>query len=216
MYADNHLNKRVNESENDLTFTESESEALKYVLVSACEDFKETLLEELNICEKLINGEISIDEMLQENIYESEAWNKLKSIVQKGAEKVKDNVESIKSKIKEINDFIKGVLNNAIKSVKEMGAKIIEILKKFGCSLNELFKKIGLNEKECEEEFLKNGQAIAQRVEDLKKDNVYETLGIQIKQDLINEADANAEPNKDSKVVSQEKGKGWKKMLWHI
>jgi hypothetical protein len=216
MYADNHLNKRVNESENDLTFTESESEALKYVLVSACEDFKETLLEELNICEKLINGEISIDEMLQENIYESEAWNKLKSIVQKGAEKVKDNVESIKSKIKEINDFIKGVLNNAIKSVKEMGAKIIEILKKFGCSLNELFKKIGLNEKECEEEFLKNGQAIAQRVEDLKKDNVYETLGIQIKQDLINEADANAEPNKDSKVVSQEKGKGWKKMLWSI
>ena len=208
-YTKQRIFKNVYESKYDIDFTINEQYAVNNLFRLICEDYRDKLLEELNVFEDYFNGQISINEAeLKLVSYAKEIWNEKK-------DKVKQAYEKCKTKIKEINDLIKEFSNKAITSVKDMANKIMAILEKFNCTIEELFKKMGFsNIEEEEKEWMAASEDIVNNIERLKSNNIYETFGNQLKDELINEKnkEENNEENK-SNVVKQADKKGVKQML---
>ena len=141
LYANNISNHIVNESRYDETFTLSEQAAANDLLRFVCEEYIESLNNELTLYEHIYND--TINEGL------GDYFKKAKSVIVKASKKgkswVSNQIESLKIKIKEIKEFLVQLANDAIKSVKEMTEKLMSLLEKFDCTIKGLFEKIKIH-----------------------------------------------------------------------
>lgn len=208
----------------------NESEAVKNLLVFICEDYKRTLLQELDIYENLLNGNESV---LNESLLNEGIIDNIKNTWNQGKEKVKQAYEAIKTKIKEVNQLIKDFAIKAINTVKEMAAKLIALLEKFNCTIKELFVKMGFDADKEEESVNKIADELAKNPETLKKNDAYDFKSetnesfeqyahylTQINEDIFRKKkdkeenkDANPE-NSNGETVKQAEKKSTKQMLW--
>ena len=101
LYANNISNHIVNESRYDETFTLSEQAAANGLLRFVCEEYLDSLNNELTLYEHIYND--TINEGL------GDYFKKAKSVIVKAAKKgkswVANQIESLKIKIKEIKEF---------------------------------------------------------------------------------------------------------------
>ena len=213
LYANNISNHIVNESRYDETFTLSEQAAANGLLRFVCEEYIESLNNELTLYEHIYND--TINEGL------GDYFKKAKSVIVKAAKKgkswVSNQIESLKIKIKEIKEFLVQLANDAIKSVKEMTEKLMSLLEKFDCTIKGLFEKIKIFdidklEKSWTDESQKVADQIKTNPKSIEKFKIYESLSNDLKNnDLITE-----DEEKEGEAVNQtgkDKG-GWKHALW--
>ena len=201
-YANNNINNRINENSKIDLFTIEESYAITNVVINVLEEYKQNLLEEQNIYEQYLNGTLSIEEGLFDDLY-----NSAKNTIKKGVKAVGNGLKEVKTKIEDLTQLIKDLLTNGIKSIKDFGQRLLKILEKFKIpTISELAEKIGIKPKTIEKEFLTNNEAVIKNINDLKKDEFYESLGKEINNKLILEEEG-------STVVSQGEKKSWKDKL---
>ena len=214
-YTYNSLYNQVNESAFNFKLTLNESITARDFFIFICEDYKEALLEELNIYEQYINDTLEINE----GIKNSKIYQNVVGVLKQGKEKTLQAYNDIKTKIKEVNQIIKDFANKTIKSVKEMANRLMDLLEKFNCTIKELFEKVGFKIKD--EEIDAIGADLAKNPDTVKGNDIYdfksetnesfEAYG----QQLINEEIEEEEDPKDKeKTVQQAEKKGVKGMLW--
>jgi hypothetical protein len=200
-YTNNHINNRVDENISGI-FTPAESVAITNVFLNVLEEYKQTLLNEQNIYEQYLNGTLVIEEGLFNNL-----TNSVKNVIKKGAESVKTGLETLKTKIVELTKFIKEVIAKGIKSIKEFSLKLVALFEKCKIpTVSALVEKLGMDPNSMEKGFVTNNDAIVKNIDSLKQDNIYESLGNDIKYRLLLEAE-------EGNVVSQGEKKGWKSKI---
>lgn len=204
LYANNISNHIVNESRYDETFTLSEQAAANGLLRFICEEYIDSLNNELTLYEHIYND--TINEGISDKI--KNAKDVIVTAVKKGKSYVKNQINSLTGKIKEIKDFLIQLANNAIKSVKEMTEKLMSLLEKFDCTIKGLFEKIKIFDiEELEKSWTKKSQKVAEQIKanpnEIKKFNVYNDL--ENKKDIIAE-----DEEKEGEVKN---AGGWKQAL---
>ena len=216
-YTYNSLYNPINESSFNYKLTLNESITARDFFIFICEDYKEALLEELNIYEQYINDALEISEGFKN----SKIYQNVVNVLKQGKEKTLQAYDNVKTKIKEVNQIIKDFANKTIKSVKEMANRLMELLEKFNCTIKQLFEKMGFNVKD--EEIDTIGQDLAKNPETLSKNDIYDFKSKANEsfeyygQQLITEDEEskNQEDTENtSKVVKQADKKGVKQMLW--
>lgn len=207
-YTNVTINNRINESANNFTFTDNESNAITNVLINVCEDYVTRLQYEINLYEQYLNNELDINENKLTDMFSKAASSihqNFKDAVDKGKDAVKKTVEKLNDTVKTVLEFIKEITNKAIKSAKELASKILQLFEKFKVgTMSELLEKMGFDTQKYEDDFVNNNDDILNKIEDLKKENIYEQLGNEYKDKLINEG---------STVVSQDKSE--EKQKWY-
>lgn len=213
LYANNISNHIVNESRYDETFTLSEQAAANGLLRFVCEEYIESLNNELTLYEHIYND--TINEGL------GDYFKKAKSVIVKATKKgkswVSNQIESLKIKIKEIKEFLVQLANDAIKSVKEMTEKLMSLLDKFDCTIKGLFEKIGIFDiNKLEKSWTDNSEKIAEQIKKnpkvIQNFKVYESWSNDLKNNNLIAEDE----EKEGEAVNQtgkDKG-GWKHALW--
>jgi len=217
-YTYNNLYNPVNEASYNYKLTLDESITARDFFIFICEDYKETLLEELNVYEQYINDALEINEGFKN----SKVYQNVVNVLKQGKDKTLQAYDNVKTKIKEVNQIIKDFANKTIKSVKEMANRLMELLEKFNCTIKQLFEKMGFNVKD--EDIDAIGQDLAKNPDAIKGNDIYdfksETANESFEaygQQLIieDEESKNQEDTKDtSKTVKQADKKGVKQMLW--
>lgn len=148
--------------------TLNESITARDFFIFICEDYKEVLLEELNIYEQYINNALEINEGFKN----SKVYQNVVAVLKQGKEKTLQAYDNVKTKIKEVNQIIKDFANKTIKSVKEMANRLMELLEKFNCTIKQLFEKMGFNIKD--EEINAIGQDLAKNPDAIKNNDIYD------------------------------------------
>ena len=210
LYANNISNHIVNESRYDETFTLSEQAAANGLLRFVCEEYIESLNNELTLYEHIYND--TINEGLGD--YFKKAKEVIVKAAKKGKDWVKDQIEAIQIQIQEIKEFLVQLANDVIKSVKDMTAKMMSLLEKFDCTIKGLFEKIKIFdidklEKSWTDESKKVADQIKANPNEIEQFNVYDDS--KNKKDIITE-----DEEKEGEAVNQtgkDKG-GWKQALW--
>ena len=214
LYANNISNHIVNESTYDETFTLSEQAAANGLLRFVCEEYIESLNNELTLYEHIYND--TINEGLGD--YFKKAKEVIVKAAKKGKDWVKDQIEAIQIQIQEIKEFLVQLANDVIKSVKDMTAKMMSLLEKFDCTIKGLFEKINDKVKifdieELEKTWTDESKKVADQIKanpkEIEKFNVYDDS--ENKKDIITE-----DEEKEGEAVNQtgkDKG-GWKQALW--
>lgn len=218
LYTSNINNKLVNESIYNESFSLSEQVSANNLLQFVCEEYIDSLTNELTIYEHFYND--TLDEYINEGL--GDLFKKSKEVintaVSKGKSWVSKQIDSLKIKIKEIKEFLSQLANDAIKSVKDMTEKLMSLLDKFDCTIKGLFEKIGIfNIDKLETSWNDNALKIADQIKAnpkaIQKFKIYESWANDLKNnDLIVED----EENKEGTAINQtgeDKG-GWKKALW--
>ena len=214
LYANNISNHIVNESRYDETFTLSEQAAANGLLRFVCEEYIESLNNELTLYEHIYND--TINEGLGD--YFKKAKEVIVKAAKKGKDWVKDQIEAIQIQIQEIKEFLVQLANDVIKSVKDMTAKMMSLLEKFDCTIKGLFEKINDKVKifdieELEKTWTDESKKVADQIKanpkEIEKFNVYDDS--ENKKDIITE-----DEEKEGEAVNQTgKDKGrWKQALW--
>ncbi len=218
LYTSNINNKLVNESIYDESFSLSEQVSANNLLQFVCEEYIDSLTNELTIYEHFYND--TLDEYINEGL--GDIFKKSKEVINtaldKGKSWVAKQIDSLKIKIKEIKEFLSQLANDAIKSVKDMTEKLMSLLEKFDCTIKGLFEKIGIFnidklETSWNDTSIKVAEIIKKNPKPIEKFKIYESWANDLKNnDLIVED----EENKEGTAVNQtEKDKGgWKKALW--
>ncbi len=210
LYANNISNHIVNESRYDETFTLSEQAAANGLLRFVCEEYIESLNNELTLYEHIYND--TINEGLGD--YFKKAKEVIVKAAKKGKDWVKDQIEAIQIQIQEIKEFLVQLANDVIKSVKDMTAKMMSLLEKFDCTIKGLFEKIKIFDiEELEKTWTDESKKVADQIKsnpkEIEKFNVYDDS--ENKKDIITE-----DEEKEGEAVNQtgkDKG-GWKQSLW--
>ena len=210
LYANNISNHIVNESRYDETFTLSEQAAANGLLRFVCEEYIESLNNELTLYEHIYND--TINEGLGD--YFKKAKEVIVKAAKKGKDWVKDQIEAIQIQIQEIKEFLVQLANDVIKSVKDMTAKMMSLLEKFDCTIKGLFEKIKIFDiNELEKTWTDESKKVADQIKanpnEIEKFNVYDDS--ENKKDIITE-----DEEKEGEAVNQtgkDKG-GWKQALW--
>ena len=214
LYANNISNHIVNESRYDETFTLSEQAAANGLLRFVCEEYIESLNNELTLYEHIYND--TINEGLGD--YFKKAKEVIVKAAKKGKDWVKDQIEAIQIQIQEIKEFLVQLANDVIKSVKDMTAKMMSLLEKFDCTIKGLFEKINDKVKifdieELEKTWTDESKKVAHQIKanpnEIEQFNVYDDS--ENKKDIITE-----DEEKEGEAVNQtgkDKG-GWKQALW--
>lgn len=213
LYANNISNHIVNESRYDETFTLSEQAAANGLLRFVCEEYLDSLNNELTLYEHIYND--TINEGLGD--YFKKTKDVIVTAAKKGKSWVSNQIESLKIKIKEIKEFLVQLANDAIKSVKEMTEKLMSLLEKFDCTIKGLFEKIKIFDiDKLEKSWTDESQKVADQIKTnpkaIEKFKIYESWSNDLKNnDLITE-----DEEKEGEAVNQtgkDKG-GWKHALW--
>ena len=210
LYANNISNHIVNESRYDETFTLSEQAAANGLLRFVCEEYIESLNNELTLYEHIYND--TINEGLGD--YFKKAKEVIVKAAKKGKDWVKDQIEAIQIQIQEIKEFLVQLANDVIKSVKDMTAKMMSLLEKFDCTIKGLFEKIKIFDiEELEKTWTDESKKVADQIKanpnEIEQFNVYDDS--KNKKDIITE-----DEEKEGEAVNQtgkDKG-GWKQALW--
>ena len=200
----------VTESEQDVSFNIEEQFAARNMLITIANEYINSLYENFAKEHNIIT-EGRIDESVKDFM------TKVASKVKDGKDKTIQEFKKLGEKVKAVKNFISQVMKNAIKSAKELIAKITEMMISFGSSLQKLVSQLGGDEEECQND-LKSNIEKALKDEKAAKENVYETLSIEINNYVVeNEYDdaANAKTDKKSKIKGGLKmiGKAGLKML---
>ena len=204
LYANNIINHIVNESTYDETFTLSEQAAANGFLRFICEEYIDSLNNELTLYKHIYND--TINEGLGD--YLKNAKDGIVTAVKGGKDWVEDQINSLTDKIKEIKDFLIQLANNTIKSVKEMTEKLMSLLEKFDCTIKGLFEKIKIFDiEELEKSWTKESQKVAAQI----KANPNEIEKINVYDDSKNKKDIIAE-NEEKEGEVKNAG-GWKQAL---
>ena len=204
LYANNISNHIVNESAYDETFTLSEQAAANGLLRFVCEEYLDSLNNELTLYEHIYND--TINESIADKI--KNAKDVIVTAIKNGKSYVKNQINSLTGKIEEIKDFLQQLADNAIKSVKEMTEKLMALLEKFDCTITGLFEKIKIFDiNELEKSWTDESEKIANQIKanpnEIEKFNVYNDL--ENKKDIIIE-----EEKKEGKAKHVG---GWKQAL---
>ena len=208
LYANNISNHIVNESRYDETFTLSEQAAANGLLRFVCEEYIESLNNELTLYEHIYND--TINEGISDKI--KNAKDKIATAVKNGTSYVKNQIDSLTGKIKEIKEFLDQLANNVIKSVKDMTAKIMSLLEKFDCTIKELFEKINDKVKTFDiNELEKSWTDESKKVADQIKANPNEIQKFNVYDDSENKKDIIAEDEEKEGEVKN--AGGWKQAL---
>ena len=208
LYANNISNHIVNESTYDETFTLSEQAAANGLLRFICEEYIDSLNNELTLYEHIYND--TINEGISDKI--KNAKDTIVTAVKNGTSYVKNQIDSLTGKIKEIKDFLDQLADNVIKSVKDMTEKLMSLLEKFDCTIKGLFEKINdkvkiFDIKELEKSWTDESQKVADQIKanpnEIEKFNVYNDF--ENKKDIITE-----DEEKEGEVKNNG---GWKQAL---
>ena len=210
----------LNESDNTYKLSLNEQQTFRDLMIFICEDYRNKLLEELNIYESLIiDGQLITEGKLFDKV-KNKSKNLVANIKQTwelGKDKVNQAIEALKTKIKEVNELIKDFAQKAISTVKEMAVKLIGLLQKFDCTLADLFSKMGFNTDEEEKSVDEIGQQLASNPDYLKKNDVYESyvnsLNI-ISEDDSTQGQGNQNIKDKGETQKQAEKKSTKQMLW--
>lgn len=181
LYTYNSVYGRLNESDSAYKLSLSEQEAARDLLIYCLEDYKKQLLNDCTICEGVLNGTININEA------QFDLTNKAKLIWSQGKDKVESFYNETKTKIKEINDLIKSFLEKSITSLKDFANKIVEVIEKLKDNLLGIAEKIGFSKDNITKITDKLSEDLKQNPDKVTKNDIYESLGNEIRTMMINE-----------------------------
>ena len=200
----------INESDQDVLFNIEEQFAARNMLITIANEYINSLYENF-AKEYNIITEGRVNESVKDFM------NKVASKVKDGKDKMVQGFKELGEKVKVVKEFIAQVMKNAIKTAKELVAKITEMMISFGDSLQKLVAQLGGNEEESQKELKENIEK-ALKDEKTSKENVYESLSIEINKYVVeNEYDdaSKAKPGVKGKIKGGLKmiGKAGLKML---
>ncbi|MCH5167535.1 MAG: hypothetical protein J1F35_06530 [Erysipelotrichales bacterium] len=162
----------INESDQNVLFDVDEQFTARNILIAICNEY--------------LNS-ICLEYALENNIVINESAKDLINTIAKKAKDAKDKIsqglKEVSDKIKIVKDFIQKIINNTIKSAKELVDKIGEMMTSFGSSVQKLINQLGGDEKESYD-FLHEKIKGALKDEKVSKENIYETLSLELNTSL--------------------------------
>ena len=211
LYTYNNLYNQnfIKESNNQVfELTLNEQNAVRDLFIYVCEDYKEQLLQELNIYENLLAGNESI---LTESLVNEDIVDSIKSVWAKGKEKAAEVVDNIKIKIEAAKTLIHDFANKTIKTVKDMADRAMELLEKFNCTISALFEKMGFDVKKQEASITAIGQELAKDPKKINNNDIY-GFKSDVSESFESYARIISEAEEAGDTVNQKKG--IKEMIW--
>lgn len=172
-------NPYINEAEQDVLFSIEEQFAVRNMFLTICEEYEKSLC--IEFCNE---NNIDIDFTLI-NESAKDFLNKIGQAVKQGSEKVVDGFKSLGEKIQAVKKFVNDILSRAVKTAKELVHKFLEMMLTLGIAFGELIKKLSGGDDERYQEEFQNMISETLKDENKAKENVYESLAIEINEGIF-------------------------------
>ena len=179
LYNKRLVNQYINESEQDVLFSIEEQFTIRNMFLTICEEYEKSLC--IEFCNE---NNIDIDFTLI-NESAKDFLNKIGQAVNQGSEKVVNGFKSLGEKIQAVKKFVNDILSKAIKTAKELVNKFLEMMLTLGIAFGELIKKLSGGDDEKYQEEFQNMISETLKDEHKSKENIYESLAIEINEGIF-------------------------------